>query len=234
LPLIASKLPLSIPTPTLIGKPAADYPWPFTGYVVLAGTVLSAVRAPERAYREVASALGTFLRVLHRLDLGPLTRAGLQGDKIGRLDRERMMPKLRERLEYLQSVGVVSEAGSIANFAVGIAPEKRHAEPTAVVHGDLYARHILVNDEYEPIGIIDWGDVHFGDPAVDLSIAYSLIPPRERPVFFDAYGRIDDRTMESARYRALYHSAMVAHYGHRIGDSDLVYVGITGLRNASS
>ena len=36
------------------------------------------------------------------------------------------------------------------------------------VHGDLYSRHLLVDDAGRPCGVIDWGDCHVGDPAVDL------------------------------------------------------------------
>ena len=103
-----------------------------------------------------------------------------------------------------------------------------------VVHGDLYARHILVDERAGAVAVIDWGDVHFGDPAVDLSVAFMLLPPHLRGQFLDAYGAAGERTLQLARYRAIYHSALVAHYGHRIGDADLLYSGLLGLRQGCS
>ena len=46
----------------------------------------------------------------------------------------------------------------------------------SVCPGDLYVRHLLLNELCELTGVIDWGDVHLGDPAVDLMIAYSFLP----------------------------------------------------------
>jgi hypothetical protein len=34
------------------------------------------------------------------------------------------------------------------------------------VHGDLYARHLLISDDRQLACVIDQGDVHRGDPAV--------------------------------------------------------------------
>lgn len=80
-----------------------------------------------------------------------------------------------------------------------------------------------------PSGVIDWGDVHLGDPALDLAIAFSVVPRSARTAFFGAYGEVDSIAHELARYRAIYHSAVVAHYGLRIDDPELVAVGTRAL-----
>jgi aminoglycoside phosphotransferase (APT) family kinase protein len=93
----------------------------------------------------------------------------------------------------------------------------------------VYARHSLVDAARRAAGIIDWGDLHLGDPAIDLSIAFEVLPPHARDRFANAYGPIGDETWKLARYRAIYHGALVAHYGYRIGDQDLLRAGLTGL-----
>jgi aminoglycoside phosphotransferase (APT) family kinase protein len=232
LPLIEQDLPLAISAPSLVGKPSQDYPWQFAGYRKLAGRALSALRPEAAGYTRLARTLGNFLRSLHATDCKPLLAAGLPNDEIGRFDYIRTIGKLSERLQYLQVNHVVGDAATILAFAQSLAPIAPRPQCRTVVHGDLYSRHILVDADLQPTGIIDWGDVHFGEPAIDLTVAYGVIPPNAREIFFAAYGTVDEATRRLARYRAIYSSAVVAHYGHHIGDGDLLDLGLRGLRLA--
>lgn len=180
----------------------------------------------------MARSLGGFLRALHCLDSVPLVGAGLPLDEIGRFDFVRTMEKLDERLHHLEKDGLLTDAGRVRTAAEALAPIAARAQALTLVHGDLYGRHILVNDEFELTAIIDWGDVHFGDPAIDLTIAYGVLPPSSRDEFFKAYGSVGEIATRLARYRAIYSSVLIAHYGHRIGDADLVYTGLRGTRLA--
>jgi aminoglycoside phosphotransferase (APT) family kinase protein len=228
LPLIANRLPLATPVPEFVGMPGAGYPWQFLGYRMLPGVAISngGTKVDDPA---LATALGTFLRVLHGIDAAPLVAAGLPGDTIGRLDHARMMPKFRERLDALRAAGLMRDGASLAAFLERVAPAGPRVELLAVVHGDLYARHVLVDQDSCATAIIDWGDVHLGDPALDLAIGFSVFAGRMRERFFEAYGKVDAHTLQLARYRAVYHSAMVAHYGLRIGDAELIAAGMRGL-----
>jgi aminoglycoside phosphotransferase (APT) family kinase protein len=98
------------------------------------------------------------------------------------------------------------------------------------VHGDLYARHVLLDTAHRLCGIIDWGDVHLGDPALDIMAAHSMLPARAHGEFIRAYGGVDDDTWLRAKYRAVYHCALVAHFGMQIHDAALRDAGLTGLR----
>jgi len=233
LPLIAPELPLRISVPVFVGAATAGYPWPFAGYPLLPGAPLSERDVPDRADVKLAISLGRFLRALHAIDPERLVAAGLPDDEVGRLDHERMMPKVKARLEELRAAGLVRSSETLIDYLDGVAPAGPRRERLTVVHGDLYARHVLVDDEFRAVGIIDWGDLHRGDPALDLSIGFTLISPQARTDFFDSYGEVEPRTIELARYRAIYHSAMVAHYGLRIAAGDLIDIGIRGLRRAS-
>jgi aminoglycoside phosphotransferase (APT) family kinase protein len=220
--------------PVFIAPPTAGYPWPFAGYAILRGTPLSGMPLQKFDEAASASALGDFLRALHAIDVGPLVAAGLPGDKVGRLQHARMRPKVVERLEALRRAGFASDAEELTAFLDQVAPTGPRPDNLTVVHGDLYARHVLVDELRRATGIIDWSDVHLGDPALDLAIAFSAVAPAARDAFFAAYGAVDARTLELARYRAIYHSAMVAHYGLRINDAELLSAGTKGLEQGLS
>ena len=79
-------------------------------------------------------------------------------------------------------------------------------------------------------GIIDWGDVHLGDPAIDISIAHLVVPAAAHAAFRAAYGPIDERTWTLARYRALYHAILELDYGLRESDTGMRESGRTALR----
>ncbi len=102
---------------------------------------------------------------------------------------------------------------------------------TRLVHGDLYVRHLLVNEQMELCGVIDWGDVHIGDPAEDLAIAHSFLRPPDHGRFLAEYGEVDTATWTLARFRALQHSAMLAVYAHEFHDGTLLREPVTALRS---
>jgi aminoglycoside phosphotransferase (APT) family kinase protein len=231
LPLIASALPLAIPIPRYAGVPGKAFRWPFAGYALLPGAPLSTVQLDGAAYERLAGALGHFLRCLHGINPEIVPHRALQPDAIGRLHHPTRMPLVRRRLGELQAAGLIGDARSSITFLDAVAPNGPR-EPLVVVHGDLYARHVLVDAGSNACAIIDWGDLHLGDPAVDLSVAYEVLPPHARRAFAAAYGPIDEETRRYARYRATYHAALVAHYGFRIDAPDLLDAGLTGLRYA--
>ena len=227
LPEIAPRLPLPVPVPHFAGVSGEGFPWPFAGYELLPSDSLSRSRLDERAAKRAARRVGEFLRALHAIDPDCVT--GLDVDRIGRLEHARCMPKAMERLRELADAGAIDGIEAFADILEETAPPASAREPLVIVHGDLYGRHVLVDGESHVCGVIDWGDVHRGDPAVDLAVALEAFPPSAREAFVSAYGAVSDRTWASARYRALYHSTMVAHYGLSIGDDELLRAGLAGL-----
>lgn len=227
LPVLASQLTLPIPVPLFAGDPSEVFPWPFAGYRLLEGKALDDALLGDDDLVALASQCGTFLRALHAVS--PHSMPPLPGDTIGRLDHARCSIKIRPRLTELQRAGLIEDSAPWLEVLDGIAPDGPRADRACVVHGDLYVRHILVDERGVAAGIIDWGDVHVGDPSLDLAIAFSIFPTAVRSEFARAYGAMDERTWELARYRAIYHSSLVAHYGHTIGDRHLVRAGLDGL-----
>lgn len=228
LPLISPHLPLFVPVPHFVGKPQEPYPWMFAGYDVLAGTTACSAALSDDDRMRMAPTLGKFLGALHRIDPSEALALGLPGDLIGRMDHARRLPLARERLLELQANGHVSNIEPFLDFMEANAPDQ--LQSCVIVHGDLYARHLILDDSRTITGVIDWGDVHFGHPAVDLMVAHAMLPAQAHSAFVEAYGEIDTRTWALAKYRAIYHSALVAHYGIRISDANLADAGISALR----
>jgi aminoglycoside phosphotransferase (APT) family kinase protein len=228
LPLIAAHVPVPIPVPQFVGKPQAPYPWMFAGYDVLAGTTACSVELSDDDRARLAPALGKILGALHRIDPGQALALGLPGDAIGRMDHARRFPLAQERLSDLKAGGYLSNAMPLLAFMEANAPSALLA--CSIVHGDLYARHVLVDSEHTISGIIDWGDVHFGHPAADVMVAHTMLPSGTHASFVEAYGGVDPQTWAWAKYRAIYHSVLVAHYGVRIADSALARAGLSALQ----
>ncbi|MCB9539020.1 MAG: phosphotransferase [Myxococcales bacterium] len=117
-----------------------------------------------------------------------------------------------------------------AHAALPWAAEAAGAARRVVVHGDLYARHVVV-EAGRLVGFIDWGDVHLGDPALDLSIAHALLPPDAHGAFRVAYGDVDRATWARARFRAAHYVSALLHYGWDVDDADLVAEAQVALRH---
>jgi hypothetical protein len=71
--------------------------------------------------------------------------------------------------------------------------------------------------------------VHLGDPALDLSLGWTDVPPGGRGAFFGAYGAADPDALRRARFRALFQALGWIAYGLDIGDADLVAEGRRAL-----
>jgi aminoglycoside phosphotransferase (APT) family kinase protein len=123
--------------------------------------------------------------------------------------------------------------GKLRPELLGIDEEPLQA-PDRVVHGDLYARHLLLDERNRLSGVIDWGDLHRGPAAVDLSVVHMMIPHQHREAFFAAYGPVDERSWHFARYRAHHHASFVLRYAASIGDANLHRAAETALSLSGS
>jgi aminoglycoside phosphotransferase (APT) family kinase protein len=221
LPRIAPLLPVPIPVPCFAAEPSAAYPWPFAGYRRLAGTSLDAARPSVAQRAALAVALADFLRALHGGAVHDAAAALLPGDLIGRLDHHKRLPQARERLIDAAAAGALDDPAPFVAALERIAPHDA-PQTAVVVHGDLYGRHLLVDDAGALTGVIDWGDVLLGDPALDLAAALLVLSAGAVETFRARYGPIDAVTWNRATYRAIHHAALELAYGLDRGDEDLV------------
>ena len=227
LPRIASPLPLTVPNPQFVGQPSDLFPWPFAGYRWIAGQTACVANLSDEERSAAAPPLASFLRTLHALPVP----AGAPADTLRRFDLELRNRYIEERLESAKKAGLVRADQPLLRILEDVPADWSPSE-TTLVHGDLYVRHIVVNVQREVSAIIDWGDVHAGEPAGDLSIAWSFLgAARDR--FREAYGDIDDESWHMARYRALLYGVTLAVFGDRTSDEALVREAQRILRNVS-
>ena len=107
------------------------------------------------------------------------------------------------------------------------------ARATAVCHGDLHVRQVLVSDDGSLAGIIDWVDVCRGDPGIDLLLLWSFLPPGARAGFLEEYGPVSDESLLRARVLALDLGAVLALYARHEGLADLEREAVGGLDRAA-
>jgi aminoglycoside phosphotransferase (APT) family kinase protein len=210
LPALAQHLPLAIPVPTFIGHRTDAFAWPFFGGRLVPGNELADAGLTDAQREALAMPLARFLRALHAPDLVAAFGAALPVDPNRRADMTSRVPMTRARLVELDRARLcrVPEIPWL-DAAESLPP----STPTAVTHGDLHLRHLLVDDGGALSGVIDWGDMGRSDPAVDLTPLWSLLPQTARPAFLAAYGEVSEAALLRARVLALFLSATLALYG---------------------
>lgn len=179
LPVLAPLLPLPVPVPQRLGRPSEQFPrsWIVTTWV----PGVPADRSPARSGRSPAESLAAFMAALHqpapagapagRGRAGPLTQVA-----------EEVTRGLDHIKELCARAG--AEPGSIPDPDVirsiwdeaAAAPEWEG--PPLWLHGDLHPANVLTrNGSF--CGVIDFGDLCAGDPALDLAACWILLPDSE-------------------------------------------------------
>ncbi|MFT4187873.1 MAG: phosphotransferase [Aeromicrobium sp.] len=223
LPRLAERLPSPVPVPATTGA-FGDPPWPFWGHELLPGEELA--RRPDVDRAAVAAQLGGFLRTLH--DLPHDLAAPLPVDPNRRADATDRAARARELLAVLVADGVVEGDERREEWLARADAASVERRPLVVSHGDLYARHVLIDGD-RITGVIDWGDVCLAPASVDLSVAFSLFDGADREAFWTAYGDIDPLTEVRARTMAVFSGAA---YAHDLGDDVLLAEAVHGLARA--
>ncbi len=193
LPGLARHVSLQIPVPEVMGRPTPLFPHPYYGYRFVPGVTACQLDLDDDARRALAPALGEFLRSLHAL---PPHAFGAPLDSF-RGDTARVAGRAAERVELLPDG--VSRDAILRRLT---SPPLPALDGPVLLHGDLYSRHLLLDEAGKLTGVIDWGDVCVGDRAVDLRVAHAFLPPSAHAAFLEAYGPVSDVTWERARFLA--------------------------------
>lgn len=229
LPSLAPLLPLPIPNPHYVGLPTTAYPHLWAGYPYVPGETASQFHWTDAERTRNVPALAQFLATLHRIPVTP----NAPEDTIGRANCVRWLPRIFDRLQKNANLLTEFDVEHLARLASESAQAPPFEGAKCWLHGDLYPRHLLMDSQRHLCGIIDWGDVHVGDPALDLSIAFTFLPPLARVVFRSEYGTIDDATWRRARFRALHYGAVLVDYAAATWDEALLRTGLAALGFAS-
>jgi aminoglycoside phosphotransferase (APT) family kinase protein len=211
LPELAPLLPIPIPVPEHIGHPSEAFPWPFFGARFLSGVELC--DAPATSLETLAVELARFLRTLHSAQVMAALGERLPENWTKRADMALRVPMIVDKLAALEELWPAPpRVHAVLEEARSLPPP----EPRAVCHGDLHFRHALVDDG-QMSGVIDWIDLCRGDPALDLQLVWSALPPASRPAFFAEYGDVDDATLLRARVVAVFLGTALLEFARHEG-----------------
>jgi aminoglycoside phosphotransferase (APT) family kinase protein len=222
LPWLSRQLTLRIPSPSHIGTPSAEYPNVFAGYPLISGRTITAMRMPNEERRSLAAPLGKFLKELHSVSPDEARSRGASNDPICRLDRHHNAKAIDRLSTFTEDVLPRNVHGQIRSLLDSL-PTAEQASTKTLVHGDLHGSQILVDDvTYELAGVIDWGDVHLGDPAADFAAIHSLLPQDCHEAFLREYGPVDRLSWFTAKSRAIRHTIAVLAQAASVKDADTI------------
>ncbi|MFG1805543.1 aminoglycoside phosphotransferase family protein [Streptomyces sp. NPDC049040] len=179
LPRLAEVSPLAVPEVRAQGEPGEGFPWTWAVHSWLDGVppVPGELREPAGVARELA-AFVTALRGLDPAGAPPAHRA----EPLAARDAE-----TREAAAELRDVLEPSVADAVWSAALDAA--RQDVEPVWL-HSDLQPGNLLLGGD-RLTGVIDFGCLGAGDPAVDLIPAWYVLPAAARPVFRAAVGADD-------------------------------------------
>jgi aminoglycoside phosphotransferase (APT) family kinase protein len=197
LPVLAPALPVDVPSFEFVSRDPL-----FVGYRLIRG---------EPLVDEDAGGVRTFLEALHTLDRGALPVARLdwiEAYPAQCAEFERLVLPLIEKDRRAEAKRLFDDVETLVDF-----------EP-ALLHADLGPEHLLVRDR-RLVGVIDWGDMRVGDPALDY--AWLLNGP-----FAD--WNVEPELRRRARFYHRLAPWYEAHYGLFTNRPEHTERGLAGIR----
>lgn len=195
LPALAPFLPLDIPKPLKLGRPAEGYLWNWSIYGWIEGESVTPERIAEP--RQLATDLGHFIATLHRVDPAGGPPAGDHNFYRGMPLATRNKPT-REAIQELHGTIDFEAVTEAWDAALESSPWDL---PPVWIHGDIHAGNLLANDG-QVSAVIDFGGLGIGDPACDLIVAWNFLSAESRDAFRAAVA-VDDATWARGRGWAL-------------------------------
>ena len=188
LPRLARHLRLAVPKPVARGEAGHGYPYSWAVYRWIEGRTFAPDRVDDE--RRAASDLAEFITDLRQVDPSGAPRSGRK--PLAELD-----PVTRAVIRSLR--GTVDP--EVATFAWEIALHAPEWDGRGTwIHCDLLPPNLIV-DHRQLRAVIDFGASGVGDPAQDLTPAWSVFGESARQVFRDALDVDDGTWMQRPRLR---------------------------------
>ena len=223
--------PLPIPAFSFHGQPSAGFPRHFGGYRKLAGAPGIQVDPARVPFSVLAPMLGRFLSWLHAFPVSDAARLGVEHQPFDPLVEEARAEALTD-FGLLTSVAPDAPLDTWHAYLKSVVPDARPPLPAALVHNDLAAEHILIDEAAQAVtGIIDWSDIAVGDPAVDFAGVFHWGGEPFIDAVLSAYdGPCDDRLVPRARFMAACRGVGDVKFGLETDRREYIAGGLRALR----
>lgn len=210
LPRLAPHLPVPIPEVVAHGRPGAGYPYAWSVLRWRPGTpaLIGRIAGTDR----FAADLAAFLVALRGVDASEGPAPGPHNFLRG-APPEVYADEVERSLATL--AGEVPDAGLRRLWDRALA--SRWDRELVWLHGDVAAGNLLLDDAGRLAAVLDFGCSAVGDPACDLVVAWTLLPPSARQVFRRTVD-LDDETWARARGWLLWKALLVLERALEDGD----------------
>ena len=167
MPNLSDALPVEIPLPNLLAAPSPQCPWGFHGYRKLSGVAVAEIQDFQPLLPFLVPQMAGFLVALHGFPIDRALALCVPFDGTWLEDLRELHQFLTKNLKSRLSPLELHRLDEWWQGFLGTA-EMWRFEPV-LVHNDLRPDHVLVRpDTVEISGVIDFGDVVVGDPALDF------------------------------------------------------------------
>lgn len=164
----------------LKGQPAAtidlekqQYKWTF-----------DETNVPTAYYQSLGKALAN----LHALPQDSFHKIGVET-----LHPSELRTSMKKRMDRVNSQYEINPA-RWERWQAWLADDSMWPSHVGVKHGDLHPGHLIVNNQHQVTGIIDWTEVGVGDVSVDFLSHQLLFGKEGLTKIIDAYDNADGRT----------------------------------------
>ncbi|MDX8353678.1 aminoglycoside phosphotransferase family protein [Cognatiyoonia sp. IB215182] len=215
LPELRRHLPLLIPEPVASGQPSSIYPFSWTIMRWLPGEAVG--EADPATQSSIAGDLAQFLNALRDAPTadapGPGQHNFYRGGDLRIYDQEvrHCLAQLGENVDAKAILRIWEKAC-----------HSQWLSPPVWVHGDVAAGNLLLRSGRLGAAI-DFGCCGIGDPACDLTIAWTLFDTPARKVFRDGIN-LDPQTWARATGWAIWKALLQICQGQAIGQNTLTAV----------
>lgn len=201
---LAPQLSAPIPVPLAMGEPGQGFPFQW----VVSPWMPGEDATPDRAGgREFALDVARFVESLQRIDASGGPAPGAHNFFRG-VPLEARDERLREAFPHWEGIVDTDALRDAWEQALAAPP---WTGPPVWLHGDMASSNILVH-EGRLSAVIDFGCLGAGgDPACDMSVAWTVLSPEGRRVFREAL-QPDDATWARARGWALMGAGALPYY----------------------
>ncbi|NEE01494.1 aminoglycoside phosphotransferase family protein [Phytoactinopolyspora halotolerans] len=201
LPRLAPYLPLTVPTPMALGRPADGFPFDWSVVTWLPGDNANGTITD---LDQAAVDLATFVQALRHLDTSdaPARPPSSRGGPLSDLD-ERVRQSITELGDRVDGDAALRAWEESLGAPLWDGQE-------VWIHGDLLAGNLIVVDD-RLTGVIDFGSLNVGDPACDLQPAWSLFTGTSRTRYRTELG-VDDASWLRGRGWALFQAVVALPY----------------------